>query len=35
MDALFQMGELVNILEEHLPPYIIEEIRGQMLDLIQ
>lgn len=35
MDALFQMEELVNILEEHLPPYIIEEVRGQMLDLIQ
>lgn len=34
MNRQSQMQKLINILEDHLPPYLIEEVRGQMLDII-
>lgn len=35
MNPKAEIQKLVNLLEEHLPPYLIEEVRGQMLDLIR
>lgn len=29
-----KLQELADLLEEHMPPHFIEEVRGQMLDLI-
>lgn len=35
MDAQAKLQELIDLLEEHLSPYLIEEVRGQMLDLMR
>lgn len=34
MNPKVEIQKLVNLFEDHLPPYLIEEVRGQMLDII-
>ncbi len=30
-----ELTELINMLEDYLPPHLIEEVRGQILDIIE
>lgn len=34
MNPQDKIKELTNLLEEYLPPYLIEEVRGRILDLL-
>lgn len=35
MNMQDKIKELTGLLEEYLPPYLIEEVRGQMLDVLK
>lgn len=35
MNMQEKIRELMELLEEHLPPHLIEEVRGRILDIIQ